>query len=212
MDRHLIFGVLAACAVVATGCEPASSTTTAGTTPAQTPSASAVATPRATPTATIVATPSASATPSGAASPLAAVAAKVYPVCGPSSCVANRTGYYTTCDTGNPARFSACPFTPRLIAQLMKDIQGVNSAPEPIGGGQDPEWETEAITTDLSATGGVAHVALGFTGSSQRDQIDLIMVPSDGQLFVDDVNCTGTDPATSDAYATGWLNRSTCAG
>lgn len=135
-----------------------------------------------------------------------AVAKAVYPAC-PSSCPTSGTSY-TTCEAGGSDLFAACPITDRLKAQLNKDIQGVPSAPDPLGGGQDPYWATETITADATATGGVAHVVLGNGSSSNKT--DLLIVVSGGKLLVDDIYCTSSDPATTDAYAAGWLDRSTC--
>jgi hypothetical protein len=36
------------------------------------------------------------------------------------------------------------------------------------------------------------------------------MVIQGNQVLVDDIYCTGQNPTTSDAYAPGWLSRSTC--
>ena len=58
---------------------------------------------------------------------------------------------YTTCDAGSsgPDVFAPCPLTTKLDSQLKSDVDGVASAPDPIGGGQDPEWLTEAVTAML---------------------------------------------------------------
>jgi hypothetical protein len=136
------------------------------------------------------------------AADLVKVAAEIYPFEG---------GRYVTCDNGygGPARYSHCPVTVRLNDRLLTVFSGFISAPEPLGGGQDPEWATESITADLSGTGGVAHVVLTKPGS-QSSRYDLVIVRSEGNLLVDDLYCTKTDPATSSIYVAGWMNRFGC--
>jgi hypothetical protein len=118
---------------------------------------------------------------------------------------------FTTCDAGSsgPDVFASCPLTMRLVAQLKSDVNGVLSAPDPLGGGQDPQWTTEVVTATPSATGGIAHVALGFGSGTSTERYDLVVILEGSQLLVDDIYCTGTDPA-GDVFAAGWLSRSVC--
>jgi hypothetical protein len=39
----------------------------------------------------------------------------------------------------------------------------------------------------------------------------MLIVSSGGQLLVDDIYCAGTDPSTTDAYASGWDGCAACA-
>jgi hypothetical protein len=120
-------------------------------------------------------------------------------------------GRYVTCDNGygGPSRYSHCPLTTRLNDRLTTVFSGFVSAPEPLGGGQDPEWATESITAEPRGTGGVAHVTLAKP-ASPPSRYDLVIVLSNGQLLVDDLFCTGADPATSSIYIAGWMNRFHC--
>ena len=87
----------------------------------------------------------------------------------------------------------------------------VPSCPDEVGGGQHPEFDAESISADPSTTGGVIHVTL--TTGPNSSLTDLVVTAiGTGSLLVDDIYCTGSDPATSDAYAPGWSNRSPCAG
>ena len=201
--------VLALCAPLAlalsAGCGSAAAPSAASATPsaaASAPSATATSTPTPlpTPVPTLAAT----------ADQLVAVAMAVYPACQGSggACVSSGTKY-TACDQGTTPRWATCPLTPRLVTQFDALAQAVQSAPDPLGGGQDPAWATEVVTAEPSAGGGVAHVTLGFGGGT-ASHTDLSVIVMSGKLLVDDVYCTGTDPATTDAYAPGWLNRSTC--
>ena len=97
-----------------------------------------------------------------------------------------------------------------MVAQLQQDVSGVPSAPDPIGGGQDPEWTTRMVTSTPTATGGIVHVILGFGPGTTTEKYDLVVVVQKSQLLVDDLYCTGTDPTGSDVFAAGWLNHSTC--
>ena len=99
--------------------------------------------------------------------------------------------------------------TPRLVSRLLTVFSGFISAPEPLGGGQDPEWPAESINADPNSTGGVAHVVL-TKPASPGSHYDLVMVFSGGKLLADDLYCTGADPVTSSIYADGWMNRSGC--
>jgi len=175
-------------------------------------SASAVPTP--TPTPLVTRTPTAAPTATPGATPaeagsesLDAVAFKVYPPCTTDVCQGHGTSF-TTCTGAGPNIYSACPLTARLAAQLLKDISGVASAPDVLGGGQDPEWESETLTGVTSASGGVVHVVLG--AGSLLYKTDLVIVMQSGNLLVDDLYCTGADLSTTDAYAAGWVARSPC--
>ncbi len=134
----------------------------------------------------------------------------MYPACTPANCAGD--AMFTTCDASSsgPDVFAPCPLTPRLDAQLKTDVDGVASAPDPLGGGQDPEWATQSVTAAPSATGGIAHVRLGLGPGTTMETYDLVVVIKGSQLLVDDIYCTGTDPATGDAYVEGWLERSVC--
>ena len=151
--------------------------------------------------ATPVAPAGASATPVRTAD-LIAVAAQIYPL---------RAGQYLTCDSGygGSTRYSTCPVTDRLNTRLLTIFSGYISAPEPLGGGQDPEWPTESITAGPNGAGGVAHVVLTKPGSPSS-HYDLVIIGSGGKLLVDDIYCTGADPSTSSIYVDGWMNRYAC--
>jgi len=97
------------------------------------------------------------------------------------------------------------------MTQLGNDVAGVVSAPDPLGGGQDPGWSTETFDPQPSSTGGTVHVSLGFGQGSPVEKIDLLVVLQGSDLLVDDIYCTGADPESTDAYAPGWLARSVCA-
>lgn len=176
---------------------PTSSTTSA---PTVAPTTSQAATPTPTPATTAAAT----------VDQLTAVAVKVYTACTPATCAGN--AMFTTCAAGASGSdvFASCPLTSRLVAQLQQDVAGVPSAPDPLGGGQDPAWATRTATATPSATGGIVHVTLGFGPGSIMDRLDLVVVIQGGQLLVDDLYCTGTDPNGNDAFASGWLSRSVC--
>jgi hypothetical protein len=119
---------------------------------------------------------------------------------------------FTTCDAGSsgPDVFAPCPLTTRLVTQLKSEVDGVPSAPDPLGGGQDPEWITETVTATPSSTGGVAHVTLGFGPDTTTEKYDLVVIIQGSRLLVDDLYCTGSDPATGDVYAADWVDRSVC--
>lgn len=141
---------------------------------------------------------------------LTAVAAAVYPMCA-SGCP---HGHYTTCEIGHSGAslYAGCPLTPRLAMQLQVDSSGIISAPDELGGGQDPFWDTESITAESTEAGGTAHVVLAQTGGTGTETFDLTVVESGSQLLVDDISCTGQDPSSTDAYSPGWAGRSTCSG
>jgi hypothetical protein len=134
----------------------------------------------------------------------------IYPACTPANCAGD--ALYTTCDASSsgPDVFAPCPLTTRLDTQLKSAVDGVTSAPDPIGGGQDPEWVTETLSATPSATGGVVHVTLGFGAGTTTEKYDLVVVLQGSQLLVDDIYCTGSDPTDSDVFAAGWLDRSIC--
>lgn len=133
---------------------------------------------------------------------LMAVAAQIYPL---------QAGRYVTCDAGSggSTRYSQCPVTTRLRDRLLTVFAGHISAPEPLGGGQDPEWPTESITADPSGTGGVAHVVL-TKPASPSSHYDLVIISSGGNLLVDDIYCTGSTPESSSIYVAGWMDRFAC--
>lgn len=192
-------------------CSTAPSPAVSASLPAATPTPSPSSTPLPTPSPTAAPTPTP--LPAATVAQLVAVAEAVYPACAGSSACAAAGTKYTTCDSARPSLLGPrCPLTARLSSALQAAISGVTSAPDPLGGGQDPEWATESITADVTGTGGVAHVALGFGPGTTSERHDLLIVLDGGRLLVDDIYCTGSSPATTDAYAPGWLNRSTCSG
>lgn len=172
----------------------------------------------ATPSPTAI--PSASSTPRGAgpATParLQAAAARVYPPCLASTCSA-RGATFTTCDSGGLSgsvgamgdTLAPCPLTARLRQQLQADTDGVTSAPDPLGGGQEELFTSESFTAEPSGTGGVVHASLVAVGGSVA-KTDLVFADNGSGLQLDDVYCTGRDRATTDAYVSGWLTRATC--
>jgi hypothetical protein len=172
------------------------------------PTANVTSTP--TPTATATPTPVPSVTPAATVDDLTVVASMVYPACTPANCAGD--AMYTTCDAGSsgPDVFASCPLTARLLAQIKHDVDGVPSAPDPVGGGQDPEWTTEMVTASPSSTGGVVHVTLGFGPGTTTEEYDLVVILQGSKLLVDDLYCTGSDPISGDVYASGWLDRSVC--
>lgn len=146
--------------------------------------------------------PGASGQHSVAAADLVKVAAHIYPFEG---------GRYVSCDNGRsgPTRYSNCPLTARLNDRLLTVFSGFISAPEPLGGGQDPEWAAESATAEPTGTGGVVHVSLAKPNET-GSRYDLVVILSKGQLVVDDIYCTGADPTTSSIYVPGWMNRFHC--
>jgi hypothetical protein len=198
---HKGHGVAIVAAVMLVSCgsiaSPTASTTNA---PTVTATPAEVATPTPTPATTAAAT----------VGELSVVAAMMYPACTPANCAGD--AMYTTCDAGSsgPDVFAPCPLTTKLDSQLKSDVDGVASAPDPIGGGQDPEWLTEAVTAMPSATGGVVQVTLGLGPGTTPEKYDLVVVLQGSQLLVDDIYCTGSDPTDADVFAPGWLERSVC--
>jgi hypothetical protein len=172
------------------------------------------ATSTATPAPTFAATETPSAAPASTAAAsgdeLSVVASTVYPACTPANCAGD--AMFTTCDASSsgPDVFAPCPLTARLVTQLKSEVDGVASAPDPLGGGQDPEWTTESVTTTPSSTGGIAHVVLGFGAGTTMEKYDLLVIVHGSQLLVDDIYCTGTAPTADDVYAAGWVARSVC--
>ncbi len=194
-------GVVAVAAVMLVSCGPSASPSASTTsTPTVAPTPDQVATPTPTPATTAAAT----------ADELSAVASMLYPACTPANCAGD--AMYTTCDASSPGPdvFAPCPLTTKLDSQLKSDVDGVASAPDPIGGGQDPEWQTEAVTAMPSATGGVVQVTLGFGPGTAPEKYDLVVVLQGSQLLVNDIYCVGSDPAGADVFAAGWLDRSVC--
>ncbi len=177
--------------------------------PTSSPTGTPTAAPSFTPTPTV--TPVPSSTAAASSNELTALAAHVYPPCTPATCAGS--SMFTTCDAGASGSdvFASCPFTPRLATQLHTDAAGAVSAPDPLGGGQDPEWTTETFAATPSRTGGVVHVLLGFGPGTNPEKLDLVVLLTGSQLLVDDIYCTGSDPATGDAFADGWITRSVCA-
>jgi hypothetical protein len=176
------------------------------------PAASPASTPTVSPTRAQVATPTSAPATTAAATvdELRLVASMVYPACTPANCAGD--AMYTTCDASSPGPdvFAPCPLTTKLDSQLKSEVDGVASAPDPIGGGQDPEWLTETITAMPSATGGVVEVTLGLGPGTTPERYDLVVVLQGSQLLVNDIYCAGSDPTDADVYAGGWIDRSAC--
>jgi hypothetical protein len=174
--------------------------------------ATSTATPTVTPTSVPVATPTEAPATTAAATidELSVVASAVYPACTPANCAGD--AMYTTCDASSPGPdvFAPCPLTTKLDSQLKSEVDGVASAPDPIGGGQDPEWLTETVTAMPSATGGIVEVTLGLGPGTTPEKYDLVVILQGSQLLVDDIYCAGSDPTDADVYAAGWIDRSTC--
>ncbi|MGH7686676.1 MAG: hypothetical protein ACREN2_07665 [Candidatus Dormibacteria bacterium] len=154
---------------------------------------------------------------SGPATPaqLQADAAKVYPPCLATTCSA-LGAKFTTCDSGLSGSVGAmgdtlapCPLTARMRQQLQADTDGVISAPDPLGGGQQEAFMSESFTAEPSGTGGVVHVSLVAAGGGV-EKTDLVFADNGSGLQLDDVYCAGHDAATTDAYVAGWLTRATC--
>jgi hypothetical protein len=175
-----------------------------------TPSESGTSSPQPT---SLAPTPDSTLPPSTTAAPtaneLVRVAALLYPACTASTCAGSFM--FTTCDAASAVEtdvFAACPLTQALEIQLRDDVGESMSAPDPLGGGQDPEWTAVKFSAEPSATGGIVHVILDAGSASEK--LDLVETLQDSQLLVSDIYCTGTDPEGSDALASGWLARSTC--
>ena len=102
--------------------------------------------------------------------------------------------YHMGCRTNDPS----CPLTSRLAARLF-----AVRTPNAVGPGpvdyfcrcQNPASKAMNLTGEVTPTGGVAHVAL--YPDVHAIKIDLIIVQQDGQLLVDDMQCTGGGPSTS---------------
>jgi hypothetical protein len=200
MKLHKQCGLGLVAVVMLVSCESSTQPATNTARPTVSPTLIRVATPTAAPAITAAAT----------VDELSVVAAAVYPACTPANCAGD--AMYTTCDASSPGPdvFAPCPLTTRLDSQLKSDVDGVASAPDPIGGGQDPAWLTETVSAMPSATGGVVAVTLGFGPGTTPEKYDLVVVLDGSQLLVDDIYCAGADPADTDVYSAGWIDRSTC--
>lgn len=188
--------------VVVASCGTSGGATSTGT---NSPQPSKSVTP---PTPVSTVPPSTTAAPT--ASELVRVARLVYPPCTPSTCAGAST--FTTCDAASAEEtdvFAACPVTPTLEIQLRDAVGESLGAPDPLGGGQDPEWAAVKFAADASPTGGIVHATLGSGAAAEK--LDLVFVLDGSQLLVNDLYCTGTDPEGADALSPGWLARSTCA-
>lgn len=156
-----LFAVTAVCTVVAiTSCGASGAPTRTGT---NSPQATQAQVP------TLSSTPPPSTTAAPTASELLRVAGLVYPPCTPSTCAGSST--FTTCDAASAEEtdvFADCPLTPTLEIQLRDDVGASPSAPDPLGGGQDPEWTAERFSAAPSATGGVVEATLGVGTASER--------------------------------------------
>lgn len=167
-------------------------------------------------TATPSSTPAASAQPPTAAQ-LQAAATAVYPACVAPTCASGAK--FTTCDSGYSGqqgvmgdKLTTCPLTSRLLQQLETVTAGATNAPDPLGGGTGEQFASEAFTAVPSANGGTVHAVLALLGGGSSTTVDLVFVTSGAKLLLDDVYCTGKDPATTDAYTAGWLTRAASCG
>jgi hypothetical protein len=91
-----------------------------------------------------------------------------------------------------------CPVTDRLAARLDE-----LTAPRAEGPGPSPPLcrcqngpNSISVRTEVTASGGIAHVTLDY-GAVLGNNIDLIIVVSGGRLLVDDTQCTGGGSSTS---------------
>ena len=107
-------------------------------------------------------------------------------------------------------KLTTCPLTSRLLQQLETVTDGVANAPDPLGGGQGQQFAGESFTAVPAANGGTVHATLTLSGGGARATTDLVFVTGGAKLLLDDLYCTGTDPAATDVYAAGWLTRATC--
>lgn len=169
--------------------------------------------PAATDTASSAATPAAQAP---TAAQLQAAAEAVYPACVAPTCAGGAK--FATCDSGYSGqqgvmgdKLTTCPLTSRLLQQLETVTSGAATAPDPLGGGQVEQFASESFTAVPGSNGGTVHAVLTLLGAGGSTTIDLVFVAGGAKLLLDDVYCTGKDPATTDAYAAGWLTRATCA-
>ena len=96
---------------------------------------------------------------------------------------------------GNPCHsetIATCPVTPKLAARIK-----VMETP-PANGGRPNSWcrcqnaGDVVITSDVTPTGGTAHVDF-----SNGVKVDFDMVEQSGSLLVDDTQCTGRGASTS---------------
>jgi hypothetical protein len=86
---------------------------------------------------------------------------------------------------------STCPITGRLAARLERLSQPPKVGPGPIVllcRCQNVPAPTAQFDPEVTPAGGVAHVTLGAL------KLDLIMLEDNGELLVDDTQCTGRDP------------------
>jgi hypothetical protein len=91
-----------------------------------------------------------------------------------------------------------CPVTDRLAVRLDE-----LTAPRAEGPGPSPPLcrcqngpNSISVGTEVTASGGIAHVTLDY-GVGLSSNIDLIIVVSSGRLLVDDTQCTGGGSSTS---------------
>ena len=111
--------------------------------------------------------------------------------------VANKI-YGGTYHMGCTMNDTSCPLTPRLATRLF-----AVRTPNAVGPGpvdyfcrcQNPASKAMSLSGEVTPTGGVAHVTL--YPDVHAIKIDLIMVVQDGQLLVDDMQCTGGGRSTS---------------
>ena len=102
--------------------------------------------------------------------------------------------------SASPCQYLQCPITPRLatrLAELIKIESGYKT-----GGGdlwcRCQNGGPPTITAEVTSEGGTATVTFlpGY-------QIDFLMVTQDGELLVDDTQCTGRGASTS-IYTPAW--------
>ena len=179
-------------------------------------SASPAASPAATSSSSSASSASSSTTQMPTVAQLQAAAAAVYPACLSPVCASGAK--FTTCDSGLSGQegvmgeaLTTCPITARLRQQIETVTAGAAGAPDPLGGGQDAQFASEAFTATPGANGGTVHAVLTPSGRGAGATIDLVFVSGGSKLLLDDLYCTGKDPATTDVYEAGWLTRAICA-
>ena len=98
---------------------------------------------------------------------------------------------YVECEfaTGVAFQFSNCPVTTRFLARLQRNPSASDQA-RPFCRCQNILPKRD-ITTEVTVSGGVAHVDLG------NAHIDLLMTLEGSRLLVDDTQCPGRGATTS---------------
>jgi len=150
----------------------------------------ATASPVATATPTVE--PSAAPTPAATTAELDAMARRIFPGDHPAGC----------------GDLALCPITDRLRARVEELGRPLPGQPGPVIQfcGCQNGADGMRVTSEVTASGGIAHVVLLY-GASNGNALDLIFVrQSDGRLLLDDRQHTGGGPATS-IYAPSYTGR-----